>query len=110
MLRTNEFRKFFIYVLMDYCEDTCTSQDEIYNSILLEFDIDRLYEVFIDEGFMDWYPTTFECIGGADQDSIDNYDLVYELDDPRSLTCVEQFWNNTCRKADIDFSELIAIM
>jgi len=94
---------------MDYCEDTCTPQEEIYNSILIEPDLDPLFSAFVEEGFMDWFPSTFDCIGGADKDSIENH-LIYELDDPRSLTCVEQFWESTCRKAKIDFSELIAIM
>jgi len=108
MVRTNEFRKFFMYVLMDYCEDTCTDQDDIYNFVMMEHDIDNLYESFAEEGFMEWTPSDFPCLGAATE--VDEFTNLYDDDDPRSMTCVEQFWNGVCAKAGIDFTDLIEIM
>lgn len=110
MIRTNEFRKFFMYILMDYCEDTCTDQEDLYSIILMAIDTDSLYKSFAEEGFMDWYPSDFNCEGGAADGSVDAFTNLYDDDDPRSMPCVEQFWLSTCNKSDIDFNKLIAIM
>ena len=108
MVRTNEFRKFFMYVLMDYCEDTCTDQEDLYNLVMMETKLDSLYNSFAEEGFMEWVPSDFDCVGEAEDG--DEFTNLYEDDDPRSMTCVEQFWSGVCRKADIGFPELIEIM
>ena len=110
MIRTNEFRKFFMYVLMDYCEDTCTDQDDLYNFVLMESSMDTLFNSFAEEGFMEWYPSDFNCLGGASDGSVDTFTNLYDDDDPRGMPCVEQFWLATCDKSSIDFNSLIEIM
>lgn len=108
MLRVNEFRKFFMHVLLDYCEDTCTTQDEVYNKILYAEKLDTLFDMFVEEGFMEWNPSTFPCIGNKSLDDVDFHNL--EVDDPLGLTCVEQFWRSVCEQKEIEFTQLIAVM
>ena len=110
MLPTSQFRKFYMFVLMDYCEDTCTDQEDIYNFIMFEPVLDNLYQSFAEEGFMDWYPSDFNCVGGADDGTVDVFSNLYDDDDPRGMPCVEQFWFGLCAKSELDFKELIEIM
>ena len=99
-----------MYVLMDYCEDTCTDQDDLYNMLMLQPDMDILYTTFAEEGFMDWYPSDFNCVGGAADGDIDTFTNLYDDDDPRGMPCVEQFWLGICEKVGIEFKQLIEIM
>ena len=96
-----------MYVLMDYCEDTCTTQDEIYNSVLLDPDMEALLDMFAEEGFMEWFPeTSFTCVSPRSEEFYG--EELYEDDDDRSLTCVEQYWKSLCEKHDVEFSEFLA--
>jgi hypothetical protein len=106
MLPVNKFRKMFMYILMDYCEDTCTIQDEIYSVILIEPEIDPLIVLFAEEGFMEWFPDSFPCVSLA-EDSL-TYTNIYDPEDSRSFPCYEQYWKTLCDNHDVDFDLFLA--
>jgi len=106
MLPVNKFRKMFMYILMDYCEDTCTIQDEIYSVIMIEPEIDPLIALFAEEGFMEWFPDSFPCVSLA-EDSL-TYTSIYDPEDSRSFPCYEQYWKTLCDNHDVDFDLFLA--
>ena len=98
----------FMYILMDYCEDTCTTQEEIYSVIMVEPNIDPLIVLFAEEGFMEWYPESFPCVSLA-EDSL-SYTNIYDPDDVNSLPCYEQYWKTMCDNHEVDFDLFLATL
>tara|TARA_Y100001938_G_C8043934_1_gene407734 strand:+ start:516 stop:824 length:309 start_codon:yes stop_codon:yes gene_type:complete len=95
------FKKFFKYVLGDYCEDTCTAQDELAEIIDELEDVEELAELFIDEGFLKWTPSEFICLAG----NVEGYEEGRLLDNEEA--CTEQYWEGICRMLNIDFDDIL---
>ena len=95
------FKKFFKYVLGDYCEDTCTAQDEIAEIIDELADTEELAELFIDEGFLKWTPSDFICLAG----NVEGYHEGGILDSEEA--CTEQYWENICESLQLDFDNIL---
>lgn len=95
-----------MYILMDYCEETCTSQDELYSIIMIEPSLEVLISMFAEEGFMEWWPNdSFSCIDSVE----DDYDSSYfDPEDTTSLPCYEQYWKSLCRTLEVDFNLFLA--
>ena len=108
MLPANTFRKMFMYILMDYCEDTCTTQDELYNIVMLEPSLEKLIGIFAEEGFMEWYPKdAFPCANNVEADYDNSY---FDPDDIKSLPCYEQYWKSLCNNHEVDFNLFLATL
>ena len=106
MLAVNKFRKVFTYILMDYCEETCTAQNELYNIVLIEPDLEKLINLFAEEGFMEWWPKDiFHCIEITDEAIQSTY---FDPDDEDTLPCFEKYWKSICDKTDISFDDFLA--
>lgn len=95
------FKKFFKYVLGDYCEDTCTVQDELTDIIDETDDLEELADLFIDEGFLKWTPSDFVCLAGNSE----GYDEG-GLSDAEEA-CTEQYWEGICRTLDLDIADIL---
>jgi len=95
------FKRFFKYVLGDYCEDTCTAQDELFDLIQDTHAAEELAELFIDEGFLKWTPSEFICLAGG----------VEGINEGRTLDaeeqCTEQYWEGISEKLDVNFDSIL---
>jgi hypothetical protein len=97
----SNFKKFFKYVLGDYCEDTCTAQDELFNIVQELEDTEEQAELFIDEGFLKWTPAEFVCLS-------ENVEGINEgrVTDAEEQ-CTEQYWEDICTKLDVSFDDIL---
>ena len=98
------FKKFFKYVLGDYCEDTCTAQDELFDVIQELIFTEELAELFIDEGFLKWTPSEFVCRA----ENVEGVNEGRMLDAEEQ--CTEQYWEDICEKLDIDFDDILEFL
>ena len=95
------FKQFFTYVLGDYCEDTCTAQDELGEIIQELDDCEELADLFIDEGFLKWTPSEFICYAG----NVEGINEQSVLDSEEQ--CTEQYWEGICENLDINLDEVL---
>ena len=96
----NAFKRFFTYVLNEYCEETCTSQDEIFNLIDECDSVEQLAELFIDEGFLKWIPSEFIC--RADHEAEQDRTFL-DFDEQ----CAEQYWETICENMQVSLDDIL---
>ena len=99
-----DFKKFFTYVLHEYCEETCTAQDELFEIINKTDDEEELSDLFIDEGFLKWTPSEFVCL----HDSVDEYQEGRVVDSDEQ--CVEQYWDNICERTETTLDDVLVFL
>ena len=96
----NNFKRFFTYILNEYCEETCTSQDELFALIEDERDSEKLSDLFIEEGFLKWVPEEFICIENKEDD---RDRLFLDFED----RCAELYWETICDRIDADPDQIL---
>ena len=94
------FKKFFTYVLNEYCEETCTSQDEIFELIQEASDNEQLADLFIEEGFLKWRPEDFICLAEGPNAEEQTF-LDFEEQ------CSEQYWESICEKTELELDAVL---
>ena len=96
----HSFKKFFTYVLNEYCEETCTAQDEIFELIQATDVNEELADLFIEEGFLKWRPAEFICLAVGPNTQEPTF-LDYEEQ------CSEQYWGNICENMDVNLDDIL---
>ena len=95
-----------MYILMDYCEETCTTQEELYNLIMVEPSLETLISMFAEEGFMEWWPEeSFPCTSVVEGEYDSSY---FDPEDTASLPCFEQYWKSLCDNHEVGFDAFLA--
>ena len=103
-----QFKKFFSYVLSEYCEETCTVQKDLMEEIVDSKDEESLADLFIEEGFMNWKRDDFSCF--EEESSDYNVSPEEEYFENWDLTCIEKYWKSICRVLEIDFDNILELL
>jgi hypothetical protein len=102
----SNLKKFFSYVVAEYCEETCTVQGELMRDIEVMTSEDEIADMFIEEGFMSWKKEDFDC---DMREGENEFSSLYASDD-WDLSCVEKYWQSVCKVIQVDFDEILELL